>query len=587
MRSRHALAIVIAVAGVFHLGTSTVFPKPQAEPPPFDVRLVDVTSNTGIAFKHENSPTTRKYLIETMGGGVGLLDYDNDGWLDVFFTNGAPLADPMPPGAQPIKSDRFANRLYRNNHDGTFADVTRSAGIDGIGKDSYGMGVAVGDYDNDGFADIYVTGYDTNTLYHNDGRGHFHAVTDKAKVPAGGWSVSAAFFDYDVDGWLDLIVTRYVDWSFRNDVYCGERRPGYREYCHPSTFPATTSILYHNNHDGTFADVSQATGIAAVKGRALGVSVADYDEDGWPDIYVANDAVPGFLFHNNGGKSFTETGIAAGVAVNGDGRPFAGMGVDFGDYDNDGRPDLFVTALSNETYALYHNDGEGLFSFVSVPSGVAEATAPYAGWGTRWVDLDNDGWKDVFVAQGHVLDTIELTSDHLQYLQPPLLLRNVFGRFVRPSAVDRDLSSKWAGRGTAFGDLDNDGDVDIVVATCGDRPHVLRNDGGNHAHWLSLSTAGTRSNRDGLGATITVTGESGTKQHFSVTTGSSYLSASDKRVHVGLGRDKSARSITIRWPSGLEQTLRNVPADRALTLKEMDARSPTPPGNAKAAKAAK
>jgi enediyne biosynthesis protein E4 len=284
--------------------------------------------------------------------------------------------------------------------------------------------------------------------------------------------------------------------------------------------------------------------------------------------------VPGFLFHNNRGKSFTESGIAAGVAVNGDGRPFAGMGVDFGDYDNDGRPDLFVTALSNESYALYHNDGDGLFSFVTVPSGIAEATAPYAGWGTHWVDLDNDGWKDLFVAQGHVLDTIELTSDHLQYLQPPLLLRNVFGRFVRlDDRAGNVLSSKWAGRGTAFGDLDNDGDVDLVLATCGERPHVLRNDGGNGRNWLSLSTIGTRSNRDGLGAAITVVGASGPTQYFSVTAGSSYLSASDRRVHIGLGRDRIARSITVRWPSGLEQTLRDVASNRALTLKEADARA--------------
>ena len=539
----------------------------------FDVRLVDVTTKSGVDFKHESSPTTQKYLIETMGGGVAVLDFDNDGWLDIFFTNGAPLTDPMAADARPLKTDRSANRLYRNNHDGTFTDVTRAARIDGVGTSPYGMGVAVGDYDNDGFDDVYVTAYDRNTLYRNDGHGRFEDVTARAGVAAGGWSVSAAFFDYDNDGSLDLIVTRYVDWSFARDDYCGARRPGYREYCHPSTFPTTTSILYHNNHDGTFTDVSQRMGISAARGRALGVAVADYDGDGWSDVYVANDAVPGLLFHNNRGKSFSETALTAGVALNGNGAPFAGMGVDFGDYDNDGRFDLFVTALSNETYPLYHNDGKGLFSFVTVGSGIGEATSPYSGWGTRWVDLDNDGWKDLFIAQGHVLDTIELTSDHLTYLQPPLLLRNAAGRFTRINASKNPvLAARWAGRGTAFGDLDNDGDVDIVVATCGDRPHVLRNDGGNQGNWLLLSTVGTRSNRDGLGATITVVGESGLAQYFSVTTGSSYLSASDKRIMVGLGRDKSARSLLIRWPSGAVQMLRDVPVNRALTLRESDAR---------------
>ena len=534
---------------------------------PFDLRLVDVTADSGIDFTHENSPTTQKYLIETMGGGVAVLDYDNDGWLDLFFTNGAPLSSPMPPEAHPSKTERFANRLYQNRHDGTFADVTRAANVGGVPGGRYGMGVAVGDYDNDGFADVYVTGYDANTLYHNDGHGRFDDVTLKAGVQAGGWSVSALFFDFDKDGWLDLFVTRYVEWSFGRDVYCGEKRPGYREYCHPRTFPAISNILYRSNRDGTFTDVSRETGISASKGRALGVAVGDYDGDGWLDVYVANDAVPGFLFRNDRGRSFAETGVAAGVAVNGNGRAVAGMGVDFGDYDNDGRPDLFVTALSNETYPLYRNEGRGLFSFATTEAGIANASMPYAGWGVRWIDLDNDEWKDLFVAQGHVLDTIELTSEHLKYLQPPLVLRNVAGRFV-PSPETTPPSSMWAGRGAAFGDLDNDGDIDVVVATCGGRPHVLRNDGGNRRNWLSLSIVGGPSNRDAIGAEVTVTSNSGAKQYFWVTNGSSYLSASDKRIHVGLGTDRIARSVQVRWPSGTVRTLRDVPANSSMTIRE-------------------
>ena len=536
---------------------------------PFDLRLVDVTAESGIDFMHENSPTTHKYLVETMGGGVAVLDFDNDGWLDLFFTNGAQVSAPMPPDAQPSKTERFANRLYRNRHDGTFADVTRAANVGGVPGGRYGMGVAVGDYDNDGFADLYVTGYDANTLYHNDGHGRFDDVTPRAGVQGGGWSVSALFFDFDNDGWLDLFVTRYVDWNFGRDVYCGEKRPGYREYCHPRTFPVISNILYRSNRDGTFTDVSRETGISASQGRALGVAVGDYNGDGWLDVYVANDAIPGFLFRNERGRSFAETGVAAGVAVNGNGRAVAGMGVDFGDYDNDGRPDLFVTALSNETYPLYHNEGGGVFSFATTEAGIANASMPYAGWGVRWIDLDNDGWKDLFVAQGHVLDTIELTSEHLKYLQPPLVLRNVAGRFVSSPAA-APSSSAWAGRGAAFGDLDNDGDIDVVVATCGGRPHVLKNDGGNRRNWLSLSIVGGPSNRDAIGAEVTITSGSGTKQYFWVTNGSSYLSASDRRIHVGLGMDRVARSVQVKWPSGTVRTLRDVPANRSVTIRESE-----------------
>jgi len=550
----HATLVIVSVA----LTTEALLPRTS---PTF----TDVTAASGIAFVHENSPTTNKYLIETMGGGVALLDIDNDGWLDVFFTNGAKLQDPMPPGAIPAKSDpRFSNRLYRNNRNGTFTDVTEKAHVRGTG---YSMGAAVGDYDNDGFEDLYVTQYGSNILYHNNGDGTFSDVTTRASVAADGWSASAAFFDFDNDGRLDLFVCRYLRWTFQSNVYCGERRQGYREYCHPSSFPSVSNVLYRNNGDGTFTDVSTKSGVDRVAGKALGVAFADYDADGWMDIFVANDSIPCFLFHNNRDGTFTETALTAGVAVNADGKPFAGMGADFGDYDNDGRPDLFVTTLSNETYAIFRNNGNGTFTYTTGETNVGQETRQFSGWGTRFVDYDNDGWKDLFAAQGHVLDTIELTSDHLKYHQPPLLLHNERGRF---SAVARDaaLSSPWAGRGAAFGDIDNDGDVDIILGSCGQRGTILRNDAGNRNHWLALRLIGTRSNRDGLGAQVRTTVDEAPPQFFTVTTAGSYESASDKRLLVGLGDAMVVRSIEVRWPSGIVQQLRDVKANQALTIRE-------------------
>jgi len=539
-----------------------------ASPSAPDVRFTDVARALGVGFAHANSATSNKYLIETMGGGVALFDYDDDGRLDVFFTNGARLEDPMPAGKAPDKSDpRFWNRLYHQNADHTFSDVTEKAGLTGMPQNRYGMGVAVGDYDNDGFEDLYVTNYEGNTLYHNNRDGTFTDVTERAGVAASGWSASGGFFDYDNDGRLDLFVTRYVGWTFATNGYCGEKKPGYRAYCHPDNYEPTTSILYHNNGDGTFTDVSAKAGIAGAPGKALGVAFADYDQDGFVDVFVANDSVQSQLFHNNGNGTFTEVGLLVGVGFNEDGKTFAGMGVDFADYDNDGRADVIVTDLSNERYRLFHQGGDGSFQDATNSSGVGAATLAFAGWSTGFLDYDNDGWKDIFVAQGHVMDTIEKTAPNLRYLQPPLLLRNVAGRFTRVSPGDA-FQGDWAGRGAAFGDLDGDGDVDVVVSNVGQRAVVLRNDGGNRGNWLGIRTVGRTSNRDGIGCRVKVVSAGGEAQYFTVNTAQGYLSASDKRLHVGLGSATAARLVEIRWPSGAVQRLENVATGQTVVAEE-------------------
>jgi enediyne biosynthesis protein E4 len=539
-----------------------------AATPASDVQFNDITQAAGIDFKNENSATTNKYLVETMGGGVALLDYDNDGRLDVFFVNGARIDDPMPDGKVPDKSDRkFWNRLYHQNADGTFTDVTEKAGLTGMPQNYYGMGVAVGDYDNDGFEDIYVTNYGGNTLYHNNGDGTFTDVTKKAGVAAGGWSASAGFFDYDNDGKLDIFVTRYVDWTFKTNRYCGEHRPGYRAYCHPDNYDGVTNILYHNNGDGTFTDVSVKAGVANPAGKGLGVSFADYDGDGFTDIFVANDSVQCFLYHNNGNGTFSEVGLLAGVGYNEDGKAFAGMGADFTDFDNDGNPDVVVTDLSNERYMLFRNYGDSSFRDVTNSSGIGGATLAFSGWSTHLFDYDNDGWKDLFVAQGHVMDTIERTSPNLKYMQPPLLLRNEAGHFKRV-VLGSAFQMDWAGRGAAFGDIDNDGDIDVVLSNVGQKAVVLRNDGGNRNHWLGIETIGKKSNRDGIGSRVKVVSASGQTQYFTVNTAVGYLSASDKRLIVGLGGDLIAKLVEIRWPSGILQKFENVKSGQVLKATE-------------------
>ncbi|HYL15056.1 MAG TPA: CRTAC1 family protein [Terriglobales bacterium] len=519
--------------------------------PPFEVKVP-----RGIDFTLRNSPTSQKYLIETMPGGVALLDYNNDGLLDIFLVNGGRVSDPMKTPENFERHDpRYWNRLYRQNRDGSFTDVTEEAGLANAGNGNYGMGVAVGDYDNDGYPDLYVTSYGKNILYHNNGNGTFTDVTAKAGVAGGGWSVSAGFFDYDNDGKLDLFVTRYMEWDTKHSKTCGGE---WRTYCPPEEFPATTNILYHNRGDGTFEDVSQRSGIASKKGRALGVAFADYDDDGFTDIYVANDGMQQFLFHNNGDGTFTERALEAGAGLSPDGRRLSGMGVVFQDYDNDGRPDVIVTELPREIYGVYHNDGNGSFSYHSLEAGLGMLSSGSSGWGVGLEDFDNDGWKDLFVAQGHVLDNVEKIDPSLHYWELPMLAINHNGRFER---ADSGSPSPAAGRGAAFGDLNNDGWQDVVMTVLGGPPQIFLNRGGKQ-HWLVISLRGTRSNRDALGARVRVNGQT----RFATTAGS-YLSASDKRLHFGLGTVETAK-VEIAWPSGTRQILNNVHADQFLEVRE-------------------
>jgi hypothetical protein len=524
----------------------------------------DVTQKLGVSFEYKPSHTSRKYLLETMGPGVAVFDHDNDGRLDIFVVNGAPIPDPTPKKTVPAKSGpEFWNRLYHQKPDGNFEDVTQKAGLQGAG---YGMGVAIGDYDNDGFDDLYVTAFGLNRLYHNRGDGTFTDVTPRAGVSGGGWSTSAAWVDLDEDGGLDLIVLRYLEWDF-DDVWCGEHKEGFRAYCHPDFFKPIAPLVYHNNKDGTFTEVSQKLGLAK-PGKGLGIAIADYDRDAHIDVFVANDSMAEFLYHNKGDGTFEEVGLASQVAVDIDGRTFAGMGVDFADYNNDGLPDIVVTDLANQRYALYQNAGDGSFTYATSATGLGQMTVSHSGWGVRLFDYDNDGWKDLLIAQGHDLDTIELTYPNLRYREPMLLARNTGKTFIDVSEQSGDVFRRpWVARGMAIGDLDNDGRLDAVVTTNDGPLHILHNQASDSNHWLLLKLVGHRSNRDAIGAEVVISTASGS-QSATVSTASSYLSSSDKRVHFGLGKEKTAQKIEIRWPSGIRQTIKDVPADQVVEINE-------------------
>jgi enediyne biosynthesis protein E4 len=538
--------------------------EPLAPPETVEAKFRDVTREVGVDFRNRASHTSKKYLIETMGGGVALFDYDNDGRLDLFVVNGAPLSDPTPKGTIPQKTGpEFWNRLYHQKADGTFEDVTEKAGLQGWG---YGMGVAVGDYDNDGYPDLFVTAYGGNRLYHNNRDGTFTDVTDRAGVAGSGWSTSAAWVDLDNDGLLDLVVLRYMEWDF-SDLWCGPHKEGFRSYCNPTLFRPATPLVYHNDGNGHFTEISKKIGLST-PGKGLGIALADYDRDGHLDICVANDSMFEFLYRNKGDGTFEETGLMAGVAVDSEGATYAGMGVDFADYDNDGLPDLLITNLGNQAYALYKNNGDGTFTYTTYSSGLADITRPHSGWGFRFMDVDNDGWKDLLIAQGHDMDNVELTTPNLRYREPPILIRNVSGKFVDLSAAAGSaFKEPWIGRGMAFGDIDNDGRLDAVISTNDGPVHILHNETPPRNHWLMLKLVGHRSNRDAIGAEAKLTTSQGI-QFQTVTTAGSYLSSSDKRVHFGLGTEPVARRIEIRWPTGVVQVLENVAGNQILQVDE-------------------
>ena len=532
-----------------------------------DLRFLDGRSKAGIAFRHHANPTPDKHLIETMGGGVALLDFDNDGFLDIFLVNGGALAE----GEDGLLVDRSApelhDRLYRSRQGLSFEDVTQRAGVSAATKPIYGMGVATGDYDNDGNVDLFVTGYGGTILYRNrDGRS-FEDRTEAAGASIPGWSASAGFFDADLDGDLDLFVSRYLDWSLRTSRPCGERIP---VYCSPREYPPVASVVLRNEGDGTFSDASSEWGIAQSPGKALGVAFNDADGDGRPDVIVANDSTAQQLFLNRGSAGFSEEALRAGLAYNEDGGSFAGMGVDFEDYDNDGHPDVVATALAKELYPLFRNAGDGTFAYVTRQTGLAEITARLSGWSVKFADLNHDGWKDLFAAQSHVLDNVGMLEPDLAYLQPPLLALNTGRRFVDIGASAGPVfQAAIAGRGAAFGDLDNDGDIDLVVAVLDDVPKVLySNASASGSHWLQIRLVGRASARDGQGAIVSVQTPSDREQVRYGTTAGGYLSANDPRLHFGLGAESVVSKLTVRWPSGARQVLRDIEADRMIIVRE-------------------
>ncbi len=567
MAHRFCLCILIVT-----VGASSPAAAPQASKAPdaaITVRYIDVRKAAGITFVQDSTQTDEKYYLETMGTGVGWIDYDQDGLMDLYFVQSAATDIYKPP--HPLHS-----ALYHNNGDGTFTDVTAKAGVGGEGH--YGQGVAVGDFDNDGWPDLYVTGYGRAILYHNNHNGTFTDVTAKAGVAdEGGWSTSAGWFDYDKDGWLDLVVTNYIDWSPKNNLWCGERAAGYRSYCNPGNYKGQRTKLYHNNHDGTFADVSDKSGVGLPESKGMGLVLADFDNDGWPDIAIANDTWPNFLFLNNHDGTFKDVSLISGLAASEDGKYEAGMGIDAADVNGDGLLDVYITHLDLELNRLYLNNGDSTFTDDTYASGIGANARLLSGVAAKFLDYDNDGWVDIVQLNGAMLDNVTLYHSEISYKEPLLMFRNLgVGHFeMTSSQLGPDFLRPVAGRGLATADFDNDGDIDIAVNNRGDYPELLRNDGGNANHWLEVLLIGTKSNRDGIGAHLKLTSE-GFAQVKQAEGGTSYMSASDPRIHFGLGKRAKVESLVITWPSGQVEKLANLPVDTIIAVKEGTGMVPHP-----------
>jgi enediyne biosynthesis protein E4 len=539
----------------------SIHPRSSASSPSAKLQFVDVARQSGINFLHDNAASPQKYLIETMGSGCGWIDYDQDGLLDLYLANSAATRV-----YTPKRSLRGA--LYHNNGDGTFTDVTEKAGVGAEGL--FGMGVAVGDYDNDGFPDLLVLGYGRCILYHNNGNGTFTDITKQAGVAnEGRWASSAAWFDYNNDGHLDLAIANYVDWTPDTNYYCGDRGPGLRSYCHPDDYHGQPPTLYRNNGDGTFTDVSKTSGVGAKPGNGLGIVTFDYDDDGWQDILIANDSMANFLFHNNRDGTFREIGYDSGIAVSMDGAAEAGMGVDAADTTGNGRMDVVIGHLDMQLARFYRNMGDGTFEDATMQSKIGYATYHLSEFGAAFMDFDNNGARDIFMATGNVLDNIARYHAGVTYAEPKLMFRNLGnGTFENVSGqLGADFRLPRVSRGAAIGDFDNDGDMDILISNNGEYAQLLRNDGGNQNHWLSILLEGTKSNRDAVGARVKVTAAD-LVVYDQRKGGTSYQSARDPRLHFGLGSRATVDSIEVKWPGGAVTIVGKLDADRFIAIKE-------------------